>query len=261
MRIVLSFAIIALCWQYSFAGTEPELEVLSHEWDFGRIEQGTSKEKPFFVKNKGFDDLVIDNIHTCCGYGLKTMSSWTIAPGAKAEVTIVCDASRKPLGKDIRYITILSNCVKNPHMRVAVKADIVPGTPHEAKRQDVDVPADTVTETGQVPSFTVDKIYDMISTGKEVFMLDVREKGVYQVEFLPNSIRYAKSRINEDISDLENVLRSIDKKSVIIVYCAIGVNSADVVCKLQDLGYNAYNMEGGIAEWQEAGYPTDTVRQ
>jgi rhodanese-related sulfurtransferase len=260
MKIVLSFAITALCWQYSFAGTGPELEVLSHEWDFGRIEQGSSKEKPFFIRNKGFDELVIDNIHTCCGYGLKTMSNWKIAPGAKAEITIACDASRKPLGKDIKYVTILSNCVKNPHMRVAVNADIVQGAMRNVRMQSVDVHVEPLAEAEQVPSLTVDEIYHMMSDGKEVFVLDVREKDAHQAEFISNSIRYAKSRINEDISDFENVLRNIDKKSYIIVYCSIGVNSVDIVYKLIELGYNAYNMEGGITKWLEAGYPADTVQ-
>jgi hypothetical protein len=126
MRIVLSFAIIALCWQYSFAGTGPELEVLSHEWDFGVVRQGESKQAVFLIQNKGFNDLAISNIHTCCGYSLTGVSSWILPPGAKSEITLLCDSSRKPLGKDIKYITILSNSANDPHAQVIVKADIVP---------------------------------------------------------------------------------------------------------------------------------------
>jgi rhodanese-related sulfurtransferase len=261
MRVVLFVVILVLCWQVALAGTGPELDVLSYEWDFGKIEQGSSKEVSFFIKNTGFDELVIDNIHTCCGYSLKGISSWSLAPGAKSEITIICDASRKPLGHDLKYITVLSNSIKNPQVQVAVKADIVPGTLSKAKRKNVDVPVELIADTDQVPSLTVGEIYDMMSAGKEVFVFDVRENHANQVEFISNSIRYAKNKINEDISDFENVLKNIDKKSIIIVYCAIGVNSVDVVYKLQNLGYNAYNMEGGLTEWIKEGYPTDIVQQ
>jgi rhodanese-related sulfurtransferase len=255
MRVVLCVVIAVLCWQVAFAGTAPELDVLSHEWDFGSIEQGSSKEKSFLVKNKGFDELVIDNIHSCCGYGLKTMSNWTIAPGAKAEITIVCDASRKPLGRDTKYVEILSNCVKNPHMRVAVKADIVPGTMRKVKKQNVDVAVEPITETEQVPSLTVDEIYDMVSAGKEVFILDVREKEEYTRKYISNSIRFARSAISESESDFENILRSIGKRVVIAVCCASGIRSDYITHKVKDLGYKGYNMEGGILAWEMAGYP------
>ena len=260
MRVILYVVILVLCWQVAFAGTGPDLKVLSQEWDFGTVEQGSLKEASFFVQNTGFDKLTIDNIHTCCGYSLKSISSWNIAPGARAEIVLAYDASRKPLGQDIKYITILSNSIKHPHLEVVVKSDIIPANLRTKIEEDIMVhvaPADTAE---QVPSLSANEIYDMISAGNEVFMLDVREKDAHQVKFISNSIRFAKNRINEEISDFENVLRNIDKKSVIIVYCAIGVNSIDVVYKLRNLGYNAYNMEGGITEWEAAGCPVDVVK-
>lgn len=140
---------LALCWQVTFAGTGPDLKVLSQEWDFGSIEQGSSKQMVFSIKNIGFDDLLIDNVYACCGYGIDNISSWEIAPGAKAEITITCDASRKPLGQDIKYITILSNSIKHPHLEVVVKSNIIPANLRTKIEEDIMAhvaPADTAEQ-------------------------------------------------------------------------------------------------------------------
>ena len=258
MKAVLSFIIVALCCQVVFASTSPELKVLSREWDFGKVEQGSSKQMVFVIKNTGFDELSIDNIHTCCGYGLKSMSSWTIAPGGKAEITLVCDASRKPLGKDKKYVTILSNCVKNPHMQVVVTADIQPGVSRAVSDKTIQTPAKAspaIRNATEVPSKSVDDVYAMMFAGEYVFILDVREKEEYSYKYIPNSIRFSRSSISENESDFENIISGIDKRGVIVVCCSGGVRSSYITAKLKKSGYNAYNMEGGITAWEKSGYP------
>lgn len=258
MRYVLSVVILSLFFQLSFASTGPELKVLSHEWDFGKVEQGSSKEMVFSIKNTGFDELIIDNMHACCGYSLKGISSWNIAPGGKAEITLVCDASRKPLGQDSKYITILSNSTKNPHMQVAVKADIQPGVVQAASEEKIQTPAKVKISTehiAKIPSMEVDDVYAIMSAGRYVFILDVREKEECAHKYIPNSIRFSRSSINENESDLENILSNIDKRTVIVVCCAGGIRSSYITAKLKSLGYNAYNMEGGISAWEKSGHP------
>ena len=247
----------------AIAGTGAELNVLSQEWDFGSIEQGSSKQMVFLIQNTGFANLTIDNIHACCGYSLKSISSCNIAPGARAEIVLACDASRKPLGRDTKYVTILSNSLNNPHMQVPVKADIVPGTVklHTDKTQNVYTAIEYTAKVEQVPSLTVDEIYEMISTGKDVFVLDVRQKEEYTRKYIANSIRFSKSNIEENKYDFDNILKNIDKRSVIVVHCVIGENSIPVVHMLRESGYNAYNMDGGISEWEAEGYPVYFVKQ
>jgi len=259
MRYVLSVVILLLFFQVSFAGTGPELKVLSHEWDFGKVEQGSSKHMVFVVKNTGFDELVIDNVHACCGYSVNSLSNWNIAPGGKAEITLTCDASRKPLGRDSKYITILSNSTKNPHMQVIVKADIQPGIiVHAAPEQRAQIPvADWIPtkHMTEVPSMTPDDVYDRMSAGGYVFILDVREKEECAHKYIPNSIRFSRSSISENEEDLESIVSNIDKRTFIVVCCSGGVRSSYITAKLKDLGYNAYNMEGGISAWEKSGYP------
>jgi rhodanese-related sulfurtransferase len=254
-KIALSVIVLAILVYTAIAGTGAELKVLSHEWDFGSIEQGSSKQMVFLVQNTGFDELVIHNVHACCGYSIDNISSWEIAPGSKAEVSITCDASRKSLGKDKRHITIISNSLRNPQTLVTVKADIHKPSFDQSAKKEKDRLVGKQDKQEQVASLSVHEIYNMQNTGKQFFILDVRQKQDYNVKYISNSIRFSKSNIEENRPDFDNILRNIDKRSVIVVHCAIGENSVPVVRMLRQSGYNAYNMDGGISEWESEGYP------
>ncbi len=258
MKHVFSVIALLLICQFSFAGKGPSLKVLSGEWDFGEIEQGASKQMVFSIKNTGFDELSIDNMHACCGYSIHSVSKWRLAPGEQSQITIISDASRKPLGKDIKHITILSNSAKNPQELVPVKAHIRPGTSSRIPPKDrikppapeAALPAHALT----IPSMHVDDIYTRIARGSNLIILDVREKHEYTYKHIPNSIRLARSEISSNPQDFENILSNIHKRIPIFVCCSAGMRSTYIVNKLRGMGYNAYNMEGGISAWESFGH-------
>lgn len=254
MKYIAVIFTILLCASASFAQTGPELKILSDEWDFGKVRQGETKTMVFSIKNQGFEELLIDKIHTCCGYSVKEISSWRLAPGEKASLEVACNASRKMLGADKKYITILSNNILNPQLKITTTAYIVErdSSYSPVKKEPPIVPA--VRPSG-IPHMDVDEVNNRISKGHQVIMFDVREKSEYGHKYIPNSIRFARSKLSKGEEELKDLVRNISKRNIIVVYCGTGTRSSYVTAKLRKLGYKAYNMEGGISDWADQGYP------
>ena len=253
MKCVAVIFTILLCASTVLARTGPELEILSKELDFGKVRQGEAKTKVFFIKNHGFEDLIIDKIHTCCGYSVKEISSWNLAPGEKASLEVVCNASRKTLGADKKYITILSNDTLNPQLKILTSAYIIErdSSQTSVKKED-SVP---VVGPSSIPHMDTDEVNERISKGHQVIMFDVREKSEYGHKYIPNSIRFARSKLGDGEEEFNDLIRNISKRSIIVVYCGSGTRSSYITSKLRKLGYKAYNLEGGISNWADKGYP------
>jgi len=59
---------------------------------------------------------------------------------------------------------------------------------------------------------------------------------------------YIDGAINVPVENISTI--SYDKDTVIIVYCASGMRSANAAKTLIDLGYtNVYNLDGGLINW------------
>lgn len=250
LAIVLSLPIVS-------AYADPELKLLSDEWDFGRVEQGRLKSKVFSIKNQGCETLVIGKIHSCCGYSVKEISSWQLDPGEKASIEVVCNALHKMPGPDAKSITILSNSAKNPQLNIPVTAYIIgqETVSSGAGRARKTPKADSKSgRDAELPSLTADEVNARIHKGLQVIMFDVRERSEYEHKYIPNSIRFARSKLNKGDRGLEDLLRNVSKHDTIVVFCASGVRSSYVTSRLRRLGYKAYNLEGGISDWAAKGY-------
>ncbi|WP_076498988.1 rhodanese-like domain-containing protein [Belliella pelovolcani] len=85
--------------------------------------------------------------------------------------------------------------------------------------------------------------------GKAV-LLDTREKREFEVSHLENA-----KWVGYETFDLE-VMKTIPKDQVVIVYCSIGARSQEIGKKLQSAGYTqVYNLYGGIFHWVNEGKP------
>ena len=75
MKAVLSFIIVALCCQVVFAGTVPELKVLSSEWDFGDGTKGEGAKVSHVYTKYGNYKIVLtvdDNTGTECSTSISS---------------------------------------------------------------------------------------------------------------------------------------------------------------------------------------------
>ena len=65
-----------------------------------------------------------------------------------------------------------------------------------------------------------------------------------------------KTNINWNGDQFEAEAAKYDKTKPIFVYCRVGGRSAKAADKLSQMGFKeVYNLEGGIIQWTESGFP------
>ena len=91
--------------------------------------------------------------------------------------------------------------------------------------------------------------YSMVSKRDGLYLLDVRTPGEYR------QARLEGARLIP-IDQLVGRLPELPKDRPILVYCAVGSRSAQVVNYLARQGYpEVYNLSGGIYSWAQKGFP------
>ncbi len=91
--------------------------------------------------------------------------------------------------------------------------------------------------------------YAMVGQRGDLFLLDVRTPGEYQ------QARLDGARLIP-IDQFVKRLAEVPKDRPVLVYCAVGSRSAQVVNYLARQGYpEIYNMSGGIYAWAQKGLP------
>ena len=94
-----------------------------------------------------------------------------------------------------------------------------------------------------------DAAYNMVKQRDDLFLLDVRTLGEYQ------QARLDGARLIP-IDQLVKRLAELPRNRPILVYCAVGSRSAQVVNYLARRGYpELYNLSGGIYAWAQKGLP------
>jgi rhodanese-related sulfurtransferase len=88
--------------------------------------------------------------------------------------------------------------------------------------------------------------------GEGLFLLDVRTPGEFR------EIRLAGARLIP-IDQLLKRIQEVPKDKAVLVYCAVGSRSSQVVGYLTRIGFpEVYNLYGGIYAWNKKGYPVLT---
>ena len=88
---------------------------------------------------------------------------------------------------------------------------------------------------------TIDSNKAMELIENDAIVIDVREVSEYDTGHIEDSI-------NIPVNNIDSV--DYDKDTVIIVYCASGMRSAEAAKKLISEGYtNVYNLDGGLINW------------
>ncbi len=91
--------------------------------------------------------------------------------------------------------------------------------------------------------------------GKGVQILDVRTAGEFQGGFLKNAMQ-------ANWNDPEEFLKrtgALDKARPVYVYCLSGARSNAAANWLNERGYQAYNLSGGMMAWKKAGKPIEQL--
>jgi len=98
-------------------------------------------------------------------------------------------------------------------------------------------------ETSNYQSIKAKEFYDWLSSGKDIFLIDVREPSEFKEGYL-------KGAVNIPLGQIEGGLQEIPKDKDVVVYCRTGKRSAEASKILVKNGYKkVFNLEGGIVNW------------
>ncbi len=96
-----------------------------------------------------------------------------------------------------------------------------------------------------VKSIDIISLKTSLDQGKDFTLIDVREEEEYAISHLPAAI------------NIQNATAVYyPKNTPIIVYCSVGVRSAEFAEQLDELGFTSVlNLRGSIFAWGNTGYP------
>jgi adenylyltransferase/sulfurtransferase len=108
-----------------------------------------------------------------------------------------------------------------------------------------------VAEDGAVPEIDPTEAYRLVNEGAQ--LIDVREPWEWAQARIPGATLIPKGEVPQRLTE-------IDPNRPVVVHCAVGARSADVVKLLQRAGYGqAVNVRGGIIEWMNQRLPVETA--
>jgi rhodanese-related sulfurtransferase len=93
-------------------------------------------------------------------------------------------------------------------------------------------------------------VKDLVALGDATEIVDVREEDEYAAVRVPGARSIPLSRFVQSLDE-------VPASGTVYVMCAAGGRSAQATTYLEDQGYDAVNVTGGINEWQRGGLPVD----
>ncbi len=103
----------------------------------------------------------------------------------------------------------------------------------------------------QPRSVNLDEAVELLGAG--AFLLDVRNLDEFTAGHAPTAVHVALSDVPDHLDDLP-------RDRVIICACRSGSRSARATSFLQQNGFDAVNLEGGMITWNLEGQPLDADR-
>lgn len=100
-----------------------------------------------------------------------------------------------------------------------------------------------------IASMDADAVARGLESG-EAQVIDVRDDSEWDAGHVPGSRHVL-------LSELPANADSIDKDTAVVFVCRGGSRSAMAAEAFRASGYNAYNLQGGLLAWSEAGHPLD----
>jgi len=101
---------------------------------------------------------------------------------------------------------------------------------------------------GGANTITADVAKERIDNKDALYILDVREANEYQA----GHIRGAK---HIPLGKLKNHMDELPNDKDILCVCHSGARSGRATSQLNNAGFTALNVRGGMSGWQRAGYP------
>ena len=98
------------------------------------------------------------------------------------------------------------------------------------------------------PTISVSQAQEKLKGKNKAFLLDVRQASEYKAGHAPGAKLIPLHELRSRLSDLP-------QNREILVICASGNRSRRATHQLNNAGFNAFNISGGLYAWQRAGFP------
>lgn len=92
---------------------------------------------------------------------------------------------------------------------------------------------------------TAEKLQERIENGEELHMIDVREADEVAEGIIPGAVHIPLGEVAERVNEL-------DKSKAYVIICRSGGRSGKATDFLEEQGYDATNMVGGMLDWDGA---------
>jgi rhodanese-related sulfurtransferase len=89
-----------------------------------------------------------------------------------------------------------------------------------------------------------------LAAQSDATILDVREIDEFQAERVDGAL-------NIPLSAFLSRIDEVPRDTTVYVMCAAGMRSAQATAYLEEHGYDAVNVDGGIHAWTDAGLPVE----
>ncbi|MDQ3346564.1 MAG: molybdopterin-synthase adenylyltransferase MoeB [Acidobacteriota bacterium] len=133
-------------------------------------------------------------------------------------------------------------CGDNPTIRELIDYDAFCGV----------TPPSAAPVSAGIPEVTAEELHAQIDSGKDVFILDVREPNEYQICRIAGSTLIPLGEVAARSAEL-------DRNRDMVVHCKMGGRSARAVALLQERGFTRVrNLKGGILAWIDKVDPTQS---
>ncbi len=95
--------------------------------------------------------------------------------------------------------------------------------------------------------------FEKVIAQKDIQILDVRTAGEYQSGFIKDAMLADWN----DESEFKRRVNALDKSKIVYTYCLSGARSGAATQYLNQLGFEAYNLSGGINAWKRGNKPVE----
>ncbi len=110
--------------------------------------------------------------------------------------------------------------------------------------------ADIRKSHSDVRQMTVPDFQKRLVQGESMVLLDVRSSEEFAVSQLKGGVSVPTEKA------VSKQVETLQKDTLIVVYCSVGLRSAATAQALQKRGYrNVFNLEGSLFEWANIGLP------
>lgn len=151
------------------------------------------------------------------------------------------------IGEPLLGRLMVYDALEMTYRTVRIRKD--PSTPKITELIDYDAFCGAVSDEAQDAAaghtITVLELKEMIDTGKDFALIDVREPNEYEIVSIPGATLIPKGRILSG-----EALAEIPQDKPVVLHCKSGVRSAEALAVLHKAGFrDAVHVGGGVLSW------------